>query len=166
MTTVKRSNYNKRRKSKTIRQIKMRDRFYRSSFYVFEVGFIIVAIPALIIAILSIPVSLYFVIAGRFAYWPFVLVAVLITIFQFVGIKLFVKKYILDPYNLTFGEYLRMRYDERMKKEDRETVKEHITWYDDLDIFIDKIKTSQREQTYQIYARNYSVTPFQEEVAA
>ncbi|NHJ47077.1 MAG: hypothetical protein FK733_04745 [Asgard group archaeon] len=165
MNTLKGSIYRKGRKRKTARQMKLRDRFYKGSFYFFEVGFIIVAIPVLIVAILSIPVSLYFVIAGRFSYWPFVLVAVLITIFQIVGIRLFVKKYILDPHNLTFGEYLRMRYDERYNSNDDESVKEYKTWYDDLDVFTEKIKTSQREQTYQIYAQNYSVIPYQETYA-
>ncbi|NHJ39051.1 MAG: hypothetical protein FK731_03390 [Asgard group archaeon] len=155
MNSMKRSHYRKGIKSKTIRQIAAREQFYKSSFYIFEIGFIVVAIPVLIIALTSIPVTMYFAITQYFQLWPFVILGVLTAGFQIYAIQFFLKKFVLKPFGLTFGEYLRMRFDERYKKIETKTEIEQKTWYDNLDEFIIRLKTEQKEQTLQIYARNH-----------
>lgn len=155
MNSLKKTHYRKGRKPKTIRQIAARERFYKSSFYFFEIGFIVVAIPVLILALTSIPVMMYFAITQYFQLWPFVLLGVLIAGFQIYAIQFFVKKFILKPLQLTFGEYLRMRFDERYKKEETSSIIEQKIWYDNLDEFIIRLKTEQKEQTLLIYTRNH-----------
>ena len=86
--------------------------------------------------------------------WPFIILGVLVAFFQILAIQVFVRKYYLKPYNMTFGEYLRFRFDERNKSEEEKN-KPQKTWYDNLDEFIIKIRTTQREQTFRIYSANH-----------
>ncbi|NHK32412.1 MAG: hypothetical protein FK730_13745 [Asgard group archaeon] len=155
MNSVRKTHYRKGKKPKIIRQLATRERFYKSSFYFFEIGFIVFAIPILIIAFVSIPITMYFALTKYFQLWPFVFLGIVIVGFQIFAIQFFIRKFILKPNNLTFGEYLRMRFDERYKRKEPEEKITHKTWYDDLDEFIVRMKNEQRDQTLQIYARNH-----------
>ena len=143
----------KNRKPKNIRQLEAQEKFYKRNFYLFEIGYIILAVPIFILSLASIPLSLYYSIKQNFYLWPIVLVATGIVFVQILATQYFVKRFYLEPNGLTFGQYLRMRYDERYAK--KEEIKEIKTWYDNIDEFIVKIKTTQREQTLRIYALNY-----------
>jgi len=134
--------------------MEIKEKFYKRNFYIFEIGFIAIAVPVLIIAITSIPILVYFTITQYFQLWPFIILGALIAFFQITAIQFFVKKFYLTPYNMTFGEYLRFRFEER-NKDDEDEKKPRKTWYDNLDEFIIQIRTTQREQTYRIYATNY-----------
>ncbi|NHJ85218.1 MAG: hypothetical protein FK734_07135 [Asgard group archaeon] len=149
---AKRSKRNNK-KTKDIRQLEAEEKFYKRNFYLFEISYIILAVPIFILSLASIPLSLYYSIKQNFYLWPIVLVATLIVFVQILATQYFVKKFYLEPYDLTFGQYLRMRYEERYAA--KEEVREIKTWYDNIDEFIVKIKTTQREQTKRIYALNY-----------
>ncbi len=152
----------KRKKQGTnIRNIEAKERFYKRNFYFFEIGFIVVAVPVLIIALFSIPILLYFTLTQYFQLWPFIILGVLVAFFQILAIQVFVRKYYLKPYNMTFGEYLRFRFEERYKKEEEEK-KHQKTWYDNIDEFIVQIRTAQREQTLRIYSSNYETVKIQQ----
>ena len=155
MNSMRAARFRKKRKKKTtIRRLIARERFYERNFYLFEISYIIIAIPVLVLALLSIPVLLYFVIVQNFQLWPFILVGVFVAFFQILAIQYFVKKFFLEPYEMTFGEYLRFRFEDR-RKEDTLEDKPPKTWYDDLDDFIVRIRTEEREQTYRIYSMEY-----------
>ena len=144
----------RKRRGSSMRSIEAKERFYKRNFYIFEVGFIVIAVPVLLIALTSIPILVYFTITQYFQLWPFIILGASIAFFQMLSIQVFVKKFYLKPYNMTFGEYLRFRFDERTEKIEEEA-KPPKTWYDNLDEFIVQIRTTQREQTYRIYATNY-----------
>ena len=138
----------------SLRRIAVKEKFYKSNFYLFEIGFIIIAVPVLLVAITSIPILVYFTIVQNFQLWPFIILGTLIAFSQILAIQIFVRKFYLIPYNMTFGEYLRFRYDERNVTIEDEN-KPQKTWYDNLDEFTLQIREAQRKQTYQIYAANY-----------
>ena len=149
-----RSKRKRKREETNLRRIEIKEKFYKRNFYIFEIGFIAIAVPVLIIALTSIPILVYFTLTQYFQLWPFILLGALIAFFQIVSIQFFVKKYYLTPYSMTFGEYLRFRFDERNETEEDEN-KPQKTWYDNLDEFIIQIRTTQREQTLRIYAANH-----------
>ncbi len=144
----------KKTEKSSLRSIAVKEKFYKSNFYLFEIGFIIIAVPVLLVAITSIPILVYFTIVQNFQLWPFIILGSLIAFSQILAIQIFVRKFYLIPYNMTFGEYLRFRYDERNVTIEDEN-KPQKTWYDNLDEFTLQIREAQRKQTYQIYAANY-----------
>jgi hypothetical protein len=149
-----RSKRKRKREETNFRRIKIKEKFYKRNFYFFEIGFIAIALPVLIIALTSIPILIFFTITQYFQLWPFIILGALIAFFQIIAIQFFVKKYYLNPYNMTFGEYLRFRFDERNVTDVVEN-KPKKTWYDNLDEFIIQIRNTQREQTLRIYAANH-----------
>lgn len=149
-----RSERKKKTRKSDLRRTAVKEKFYKNNFYIFEIGFIVIAVPVLIVAITSIPILIYFTIVQNFQLWPFIILGALVAFSQILAIQIFVKKFYLTPYNMTFGEYLRFRYDGRNKSEEEE-IKPQKTWYDNLDEFIIQIRDTQREQTLQIYAANY-----------
>ena len=149
-----RSDRKKKTEKSILRSTAAKEKFYKNNFYIFEIGFIVIAVPVLIAAITSIPILIYFTIVQNFQLWPFVILGALVAFSQILAIQIFVKKFYLTPYNMTFGEYLRFRYDGRNKSEEEE-IKPQKTWYDNLDEFIIQIRDTQREQTLRIYATNY-----------
>jgi len=144
----------RKREETNLRRIEIKEKFYKRNFYFFEIGFIAIALPVLIIALTSIPILIFFTITQYFQLWPFIILGALIAFFQIIAIQFFVKKYYLNPYNMTFGEYLRFRFDERNVTDVVEN-KPKKTWYDNLDEFIIQIRNTQREQTLRIYAANH-----------
>ena len=61
---------------------------------------------------------------------------------------------------MTFGEYLRFRFEDRRSNQDDLEGKPPKTWYDNLDDFIVRIRTEQREQTCRIYTMDYENVQF------
>lgn len=162
MNSVKIHSKRKRKSEESIlRSIAIKEKFYKNSFYIFEIGFIIIAIPVLLVALTSIPILVYFTLVQNFQLWPFIILGVSIAFFQILAIQIFVKKFYLTPYNMTFGEYLRFRFDDRKKSEEEEQ-KPPKTWYDDLDDFTIRIRETQRKQTIRIYAANYEIMNLQQ----
>ncbi|RLI63859.1 MAG: hypothetical protein DRP02_04125 [Candidatus Gerdarchaeota archaeon] len=147
----------KRKKEPKTWQLAARERFYKRNFIIFEIGYILVAIPVLVVALISIPVLMYYAIKQHFYLWTIVATLVLIVFFQIYGFQFFIRKYYLSPNNMTLGEYLRMHYEIRLRKRKNKNKKpeKQTTWYDNLDEFILCIKTKQREQTMRLYALQY-----------
>ncbi len=156
MNSMRAALFRKDKKKKiTIRKLIAKEKFYEKNFYIFEIGFIIIAIPVLVLALLSIPVLIYFTLAKNFHLWPFILLGVLIAFFQILALQYFVKRFYLDPYEMTFGEYLRFRFEDRRRNQDDLEGKTPKTWYDNLDDFILRIRAEQREQTCRMYTMGY-----------
>ncbi|NHJ86844.1 MAG: hypothetical protein FK734_15385 [Asgard group archaeon] len=155
MSSTSRIHYKKRKaKQPSLKKLAANERAHNRVFLLFEIGFIIIAIPLLIAGFASIPISLYFAIVQDFRLWPFVIIGIAVTLAQILAIQFFVRKYFLTPYNLTLGEYLRMRYDERLVKKDSDKNYSLKTWYDNLDEFILRIKNEQKEQTFKMYSKH------------
>ena len=87
----------RKREETNLRRIEIKEKFYKRNFYIFEIGFIAIAVPVLIIAITSIPILVYFTLTQYFQLWPFILLGDLISFFQILSIQFFVKKYYLTP---------------------------------------------------------------------
>ncbi len=156
MNSMRAARFRKDKKKKTnIRKLFAQEKFYEKNFYFFEIGFIIIAIPVLVLALLSIPVLIYFTLVKYFQLWPFILLGVLIAFFQILAFQYFVKRFYLDPYEMTFGEYLRSRFEARRRNQDDLEGKPPKTWYDNLDDFIMRIRAEQREQTCRMYTMDY-----------
>lgn len=145
----------KRKKMKVeTRKLVAREKFYQRNFYLFEISYIILVIPILVLAFLSIPILLCVVLTKNFQMWPFILSGVMITFYQILAVKYFFKRFFLNPHEMSFGEYLRFKFDNRRKLRDFEK-KPLETWYDNLEDFIDRIRTEEKEQTYRLYSRDF-----------
>ncbi|MBN1328403.1 MAG: hypothetical protein JXA54_02910 [Candidatus Heimdallarchaeota archaeon] len=152
MSFMQRLYYKKKKdKQKSLKKLAANERAHTRNFIFFEIVFIIIAIPLLIVGLASIPISMYFAIVKDFRLWPIVIIGVVVSLSQILATQFFVRKYFLNPFNLTLGEYLRMRYDIRIEKKEQGNENSLKTWYDNLDEFIIRIKTEQREQTNRMY---------------
>ncbi|HUT80574.1 MAG TPA: hypothetical protein VMZ29_05155 [Candidatus Bathyarchaeia archaeon] len=155
MSSMQRFHFKKKRsKQPSLKQLTAKERVHNRNFIFFEIGFIVIAIPLLITGLSSIPISMYFAIVKDFRLWPIVIIGLAVSFSQFLAIQFFIRKYFLTPYNLTLGKYLRMRYDERIEKKDKGKDFSLKTWYDNLDEFIVRLKTEQKEQTYKMYLKH------------
>jgi len=162
--TSKRYLLKRRKKPPTAWQLAAQERFYKRNFIIFEIGYVLVAIPVLVVALLSIPVIMFYIIKQHFYLWPILATAILIAFFQILGFQYFVRKYYLQPNNMTLGEFLRMRYEDRLRQRKlKEKPAPQKTWYDNLDEFIFRIKTEQREQTLRLYAMQFENLEFSTE---
>ncbi|MHA1211483.1 MAG: hypothetical protein ACTSSH_03385 [Candidatus Heimdallarchaeota archaeon] len=157
MSSIDRS-YTKKRRGKVPnqRQMEAKDKAHTRNFIIFEIGFIVIAIPLLIVGFSSIPFSMYYAIVKDFRLWPLVFIGAAVAFFQILAMKYFVKRFFLDPYNMTLGQYLRMRYDERFEDDEDASETKIKVWYENLDEFIIKIKEEQKEQTYKIYTKHHN----------
>ncbi|MHA1124036.1 MAG: hypothetical protein ACTSO7_04695 [Candidatus Heimdallarchaeota archaeon] len=141
-----------------IRISKRHERFYKNNFILFEIGYIFLAVPMLVIALSSVPILMFYTFVQKFHLWPIILVAILVVFFQITAIQYFVKRYYLEYHKLSLGQYLRTRYNNRRRRlidEDQESSKVE-TWYDDMEEIIERIKCQRREQTMSIYTKVYT----------
>ncbi|MFW9922863.1 MAG: hypothetical protein ACFFDW_06190 [Candidatus Thorarchaeota archaeon] len=89
------------------------DIVYVIMFYVIEIAFIFLGIPIVILSIGFIPIAMYLIITegGQTDNnWIFYLFGVVIIFFQILGLQYFFRKWILQPNNMTFGEWLRWKF--------------------------------------------------------
>jgi len=147
----------KRSFGRQLRVSKRHERFYKSNFILFEIGYVFLAIPMLVIALSSVPILMFYTFAQKFYLWPIIVISILVVFFQISAIQYFVRKYYLDYHKMRLGQYLRFRYGNRKRsqsKEYQETQKEQ-SWYENLDEIIERMKSQRREQTLSIYSRVY-----------
>ena len=142
---------------KSLRNMKFNERVYKNNFFFFEFGFIFVIIPLLVISFVSVPFLTYVALTGNVPIWPIIIVAIIIIFSQIMAIQYLVRRFYLEPHNMTFGEYLRYLFDKRIDKMKMGDFAEekNIAWYDELDPFIEKIRNEMREQTEKIYSSVY-----------
>lgn len=151
----KRGANQKKSEKKILRQLALQEKRYKRRFYIFEVGFIVIGIPVVIIAFVAGPILTYYAVSQEFYSWPFYLIGFMIAFSQILGIKYLLNRYILQPYGLTFREYLRCLFDKEMRKISHSAIppKEYSNWYASLDKLNRKIKENRRKKTKQFYKK-------------
>jgi hypothetical protein len=140
-----------------LRASKRHEKFYKNNFIIFEIGYILLAIPMLVITFSSVPLLMFYTLSQEFHLWPIIIVCVLVVFSQITAIQFFVKKYYLSYHNMSLGEFLRYRYDirrSRLTDEEKQSIKEE-SWYEDLDEMIERVKNRRQEQTIRIYNQVY-----------
>ncbi|MFW9925123.1 MAG: hypothetical protein ACFFDW_17775, partial [Candidatus Thorarchaeota archaeon] len=96
-----------------------------------------------------------YIIIKEFLVWPFIVLFSLIAFIQIMALQYFVRRFYLEPNNMSLGQYLRHIYDRRKNKQQRMNddfipVK---SWYDNLDSFQSKVKEEMKEQSDQLFAQ-------------
>jgi len=133
------------------------DIIYVFLFYLIEGMFIFIGIPVIIIAIAAVPVSMYLIITeGEYSEWPIYVIGGAIVFFQIIGVQFFVRKFILEPHKMTFGEWLRWKFSPTLIKQRREERKERSRkmdeWYQGMDRIHERKEQLKEEQQYNIRA--------------
>lgn len=148
---------NPRIQRRKLRSIMASERREKSNFYFFELGFIFGIIPLLVVSFVIGPVLYYFTIEREFYLWPFIVVGILVAFFQIIALQYFIKRFYLDPQNMTLGEFLRYKFDARFRAANLSSEKgqNNLSWYEELDDFIMRIRAAQQEKTERIYATAY-----------
>ena len=112
------------------------------------------------------PILYYFAITQEFHLWPFFVISVMIAFFELIGFQYYVKRFYLEPHNMTFGEFLRFKLDTRLKQINNDydlEGKNNLSWYKDLDEFINNIRLDRKEKTDRLYATAYNHIDFDNE---
>ena len=148
---------NSRLQRRQLRAMRLNERRIKNNFIIFELGFIFVIIPLLVLSFVLGPILFFFAVAQQFYVWPFVLYAVLVTFFEVIGIQYFLKRFYLEPHNMTLGEFLRYKVDRATGRIPDIDYKDqgNLTWYKDMDEFILRIKETRQAETERIYASAY-----------
>ncbi|MBK5113216.1 MAG: hypothetical protein KGD59_03305 [Candidatus Heimdallarchaeota archaeon] len=131
------------------------DFIYVVMFYMIEGAFIIFGIPILMIAIGVIPVSMYLIITkGEGALgvtWPLGIMGIFMVLFQILAVQYFVKKYVLEPNKMAFGEWLRWKFSPtEIKKRRAEKIarsQKMDEWYDGMDRIHERKALIKEEQS-------------------
>jgi len=134
------------------------DFIYVFLFYLIEGIFIIIGIPFLMLAIGVIPVSMYLVITkgeGRLGVtWPLAIMGIFVVLFQILAVQYFVRKYVLEPNKMTFGEWLRWKFSPteiRKRREERIARSRKMDeWYDGMDRIHERKAQLKEEQSYNL----------------
>lgn len=139
------------------------DFFYVMIFYLIEGLFIFVGIPVIVLALGVIPVAMYLVITGNNnVIWPLYLFGVLIVFFQILGIQFFVRKWILEPNKMTFGQWLRWRFSpseiRKRRDEKRARSRKMADWYDGMDRVKERSDMIRDEQSYDLRSEWFEST--------
>lgn len=145
-------NRNERRQ---IRKMIASERFYERNFALFEFGFIFFVIPMLVLSFVSVPFLYFYILTKEFLVWPFIVLFTLIVFIQIMAIQYFVRRFYLEPNNMSLGEYLRFKYDKRKEKQERvrEGYIPEATWYENMDDFHFRLKQEMREQSDQLFSQ-------------
>ena len=139
------------------------DFVYVMLFILIEGLFIFLGIPLIIFAIAIIPVAMYLVILGeQETIWPLYVIVALVVFFQILGVQFFVRKWILEPNKMTFGQWLRWRFspkDIRKRREERRARSRKMDeWYDGLDRVKERRDLIKDEQSYDLRSEWYKET--------
>lgn len=139
------------------------DFVYVMLFIMIEGLFIFVGIPMVIFAIAIIPVAMYLVITGeQETIWPIYLIVALVVFFQILGVQYFIRKWVLEPNKMTFGQWLRWRFSPkeiRKRREERRTRSRKMDeWYDGLDRVKERRDSIKDEQSYDLRSEWYKET--------
>ncbi len=135
------------------------DLVYVLMFYIMEGLFIFIGIPFLILAFGVIPVAMFLVITrggGSESASLYILISfgVLIVFFQILGMQFFVRKYVLEPHKMTFGEWLRWKFSPtEIKKRRTEKIarsRKMEEWYGSMDRVYESRERLKDEQQYNL----------------
>lgn len=135
------------------------DFIYVLMFYLIEGVFILIGIPFLMLAIGVIPVAMYLVITqgGTSATVNLYLTigaGVLVVFAQIMGMQYFVRKYVLEPHKMTFGEWMRWKFSPtEIKKRRAEKIarsEKMDKWYDGMDRIHERKALIKEEQSLNI----------------
>lgn len=132
------------------------DVIYVILFYLVEGMFIFLGIPMLVLAIGVIPVAMYVIITeGRYTQWPLYVAGVFVILLQVFGVQYFLRKYVLEPNNKSFGQWIRWKFSpteirsrRAEKREKSEKIKE---WYDGFDRVKDHKERLKEEQSQELF---------------
>ncbi|MEA2071449.1 MAG: hypothetical protein U9O98_09180, partial [Asgard group archaeon] len=130
--------------------LRREEKFNKFSYILFEIGFVVFALPAMVVAFFSVPFLVYFSIIGKWQLWPFILIGVVIAFTQIMGVIYLVNHFYLEPLDMRFGEFLRHLYEKRKntKKKNSQSIQ---VLYEKIDNLSQKLKEERREQTDRIY---------------
>jgi len=136
------------------------DIVYIFLFYLIEGMFILIGVPALIIAISIIPLAMYVIIRGETnIIWPLYVIAGVIVFFQILALQYFVRKYVLEPHNMSFGRWLRWKFSPKeIKKRRAERLaktRKMEKWYSGLDKVKEEKEQIKREQAIDLSTEWY-----------
>ncbi|NHJ32779.1 MAG: hypothetical protein FK732_07945 [Asgard group archaeon] len=142
------------------------DFIYVLIFYLIEGLFILVGIPFLILAIGVIPVTMYLIITegeGSLGVtWPLAIMGIFVVFFQILAVQFFVRKYVLEPHKMTFGEWLRWKFSPKeIKKRRQEKIarsQKMDEWYDGMDRIHERKALLKEEQSLNIRDEWFSET--------
>ncbi len=153
---------NQRRQLRSIRSI---ERQTRNNFFFFELGFIFIIVPLLIVAFVMGPTLYYFAITQEFHLWPFYIIGVMMVFFELIAAQYYIKRFYLDPHNMTMGELLRYKFDSLFKQTKSKGLEgeNNLSWYENLDDFINAIRLDRKEKTDRLYATAYNHIDFDNE---
>ncbi|NHJ46199.1 MAG: hypothetical protein FK733_00290 [Asgard group archaeon] len=132
------------------------DVVYVFLFYLVEGLFILVGIPFLMLALAIIPVAMYVIITGgERILWPMIVFGTLLIFIQAMALQYAVRRFVLQPHNKTFGEWLRWKFSpteiKTRRADKRARTKRVEEWYDGIDRVQaqkDHLKNEQQRELY------------------
>jgi len=150
------------------------DFIYVLLFYLIEGAFILIGIPILILAIGVIPVSMYLIVTqGEGALgvtWPLAIMGIFIVLAQILAIQYFVRKYVLEPHKMSFGEWLRWKFSpteiKKRRAEKLERSRKMDEWYDGMDRIHERKALIKAEQSVDMREEWFKETGDPDEVVA
>ncbi|RLI74110.1 hypothetical protein DRO91_01340 [Candidatus Heimdallarchaeota archaeon] len=136
------------------------DIVYIFLFYLIEGLFIIIGVPALVVAIGLIPIAMYVIIRGETnIVWPLYVLAVAIIFFQILALQYFVKKYVLEPHKMRLGQWLRWKFSpkeiKKRRLERQERTRKMEAWYGGMDKVKEEKEQIKKEQSYDLRSEWY-----------
>ncbi|MCE7743783.1 MAG: hypothetical protein GPJ52_01480 [Candidatus Heimdallarchaeota archaeon] len=151
------------------------DFIYVLMFYLIEGIFIIIGIPFLMLAVGVIPVAMYLVItrggaSEQINLYLTIGAGVIVVFAQIMGVQYFVRKYVLEPNNMKFGEWLRWKFspteikNRRAEKIARSEKMEK--WYDGMDKIHERKALIKEEQSIDMRGEWFKETGDPEEIAS
>ena len=135
------------------------DIVYVIMFYLIEGMFIFIGIPFLILAIGLVPVAMFLIITEggwneNANFYILIGAGIFIVFFQILGVQFFVRKYILEPHKMTFGEWLRWKFSPKEIKKRREDkiarTRKMEEWYGGMDRVHESKERLKEEQQYNL----------------
>lgn len=131
------------------------DILYVIAFFLIEGLFIFVGIPVVVLALGLVPISMYLIITEtRDADWVLYIVGIIVIFFQILGIQFFMKKWVLEPNNMTFRQWIHSRFSpteiRKRRDEKRARVQKMNEWYDGMERVHQKRDQLRDEQSYDL----------------
>ncbi len=135
------------------------DFIYVFMFYLIEGLFIFIGIPFLMLAIGVIPVAMYLVItrggvSDQINLYLTIGAGVLVVFAQIMGAQYFVRKYVLEPNNMKFGEWMRWKFSPteitKRRAEKIARSEKMDKWYDGMDKIHERKALIKEEQSIDI----------------
>ena len=141
------------------------DFIYVVAFYLIEGLFIFIGVPVIVLALGVVPIAMYLIITeggGGNTQWIFYLFGVMIVFFQILALQYFIRKWVLEPNKMTFGEWLRWRFSPKeikKRREDRRLRSQKMDeWYGGMDRVKMRREQLKEEQSYDLRSEWFAET--------